>query len=64
MMVYEKIYFKAYINNQYIWHKNSTEYFYLILERAELRWTTSSLIRDAPDIHRFRMVHMVETYFL
>ena len=30
MAVYEKKYFKEYINNQYIWHKNNTTqlYFY------------------------------------
>ena len=56
--LWAKIYFEAYKNSQYIWHKNNTEHLYLILGRAELYWKISSWIRDAPDIH------MVETHFL
>ena len=36
MVVYEKIYFDAYTNDQYILHKNNTAQLYLILGRSEL----------------------------
>ena len=42
MVVYEKIYFEAYISNQ----NNSTK---IILQGAELHLNFSSLISDAPD---------------
>ena len=29
MVVYEKIYFEVYTNNQYIWHKNNIAQLYL-----------------------------------
>ena len=51
MVVYEKIYFEAYINFQYIWHKNNIAQLYFILGTAELHF--SSKPKDAPDIHRF-----------
>ena len=53
MVVYEKIYFKAYTNDLYIWHKNNIVQLYLILGRAELRWNFSSILKDGPDIDRF-----------
>ena len=37
MVVYEKVYFEAYTNDQYIWHKNNIAQLYFILGRAELR---------------------------
>ena len=64
MVVYEKIYFEAYTNDQYISHKNNIAQLYFILGRAELRWNFSSLLRDASDIHRFPTLHMVKTHFL
>ena len=59
IVVYEKKYFKAYINSQYILPKNNTEYLYLILGRTEWRWKIFSWTTDAPDIHKFPTVHMV-----
>ena len=53
MVVYEKIYFKAYTNNQYIPDKNDIVQLYLILGRAELLWNFSSILKDGFDIHRF-----------
>ena len=64
MVVYEKIYFEAYINDQYTWHKNNIAQLYFILGRAELRWNFSSWLRDASDIHRFPTLHMVNIHFL
>ena len=64
MVVYEKIYFEAYRNNQYIWHKNNIAQLYFILGRAELRWNFSSWLRDAPDIYRFPVEHMFKIHFL
>ena len=32
MVVYEKIYFEAYTNDQYIWHKNNIAQLYFIWE--------------------------------
>ena len=32
--------------------------------RADLHWKVSSCLRDATDIHRFPIVHMVKTHFL
>ena len=37
---------------------------YFILGRADLRWKVSSCLRDATDIYRFPIVHMVKTHFL
>ena len=34
MVVYEKIYFEAYISDQYIWHKNNIAQLYFILGTA------------------------------
>ena len=53
MVVYEKIYFKAYTNDLYISQKNNIAQLYLILGRAELRWNFSSILKDDFDIHRF-----------
>ena len=64
MVVYEKIYFEAYRNDQYIWHKNNIAQLYFILGRAELRWNFSSWLRDVPDIHRFPVEHMFKIHFL
>ena len=64
MVVYEKIYFEAYTNDQNIWHKNNIAQLYFILGRAELCWNFCSWLRDASDIHRFPTLHMVKTHFL
>ena len=64
MVVYEKIYFEAYTNDQYIWHKNNIAQLYFILERSKLRWNFSSWLRDAPDIYRFPVEHMFKIHFL
>ena len=64
MEVYKKIYFEAYTKDQYIWHKNNIAQLYFILGRAELHSNFSSWLRDAPDIHRFPTLHMVQTHFL
>ena len=64
MVVYEKIYFEAYTNDQYIWHKNNIAQLYFILGGAELCWNFSSWLRDASDIHRFPTLHMINTNFL
>ena len=56
MVVYEKIYFEAYRNDQYIWHKNNIAQLYFILRRAKLRCNFSSWLRDAPDIYVLTML--------
>ena len=53
MVVNEKIYFKAYTNDQYISHKNNIAQLYFILGRAELRSNFSNILNDGFDIHRF-----------
>ena len=53
MVVYQKIYFKAYTNDLYISHKNNIAQLYFILGRAELCWNFSSILKDGFDIHRF-----------
>ena len=53
MVVYEKKYFEAYINDQYIWRKNNIAQLYFTLETAKLHWNFSSIPKDAPDIHLF-----------
>ena len=53
MVVYEKIYFKAYTNDLYISYKNNISQLYFILGRAKLRWNFSSTLKDGFDIHRF-----------
>ena len=53
MVVYAKIYFEAYTNDQYISHKNNIAQLYFILGTAELHWNFSSIPKDDPDIHRF-----------
>ena len=52
MEAYEKKYFEAYTNDQYIWHKNNIAQLYFILGRVELHWNFSSAPVH-PDIHRF-----------
>ena len=42
MEIYEKIYFEAEINNQYLYLKNNVELLYFIFGRAKLRWNISS----------------------
>ena len=61
---YEKIYFETWINNQYNWLQNNIAQLYFILWRAKLCWNFSSCLRDATDIYRFPIVHMVKTHFL
>ena len=46
MVVYEKIYFEAYTNDQYIWDQNNTVQLYSILRIAELHWKFSSWFTD------------------
>ena len=53
MVVYEKIYFKAYTNDLYISHKNNIAQLYFILGRAKLHWKFSSILKDGFDMHRF-----------
>ena len=53
-----KIYFKAYLNNQYNWLKNNTSQLSFILGRAELHLNTSE---DGSDIHRFSNRKRVST---
>ena len=51
--------------NQYLCLKsrpNTAQFF--VLDRAELYLIFSSLLGDAPDIHRFPTVHMIKTCFL
>ena len=54
MVVYEKIYLKAYINNQNIWLKNNTAQIYFILGRASFHWNFSSLLRNATENQDFQ----------
>ena len=63
MEVYEKIYFEAYTNDQYILHENNIVQLYFILWTLELHWSFSSSLRDAPDIYRFPVVHMVKKIY-
>ena len=44
MVVYEKIYLEAYINNLYIWLKNNTAQYFL------LGWDQASKSKDSCDI--------------
>ena len=44
--------------------QNNIAQLYFILWIAELHWNFSSWLRDAPDIYRFPVVHMVKTHFL
>ena len=62
MVVYEKIYFEAYTNDWYIWHKNNIAQLYFYLGRAKLCWIFSSLLTS--HIHRAPTVHMVKTHIL
>ena len=57
------VYFEAYINDQYIWHKNNMAQLCCILGVAELCWKFSSWLRDIPDIHIFPIVHIIKTHF-
>ena len=43
MMVYQKIYLKAYANKKYSWHKNNTAQLYLIVWKADLTWNLSRI---------------------
>ena len=52
-VVYEKIYFEAHTNNQYIGHKNNTVQLYFIIGTAKLPWIFSSLLKDHFNFHRF-----------
>ena len=45
-------------------HKNNIAQLNFILGRAKLCWKISSWLMDAPDIYRFRIMHMVKTHFL
>ena len=63
MLVYEKIYFEAYTNDQYIWHKNNIAQLYFLLGRLKLHWNFSSWLRDAPDIYRFPVEHKIHFLF-
>ena len=47
MVVHEKIYFEACINNQYICHKHYIVQLYFILRRAELHWNFPVYLRMA-----------------
>ena len=53
MVVYQKMYFKAYTNDLHISHKYDIAQLYFILGRAELHWNFSSILKDDFDIHRF-----------
>ena len=64
MVVYEKMYLKAHLNNQCSWLKNNTTQLYFILGRANLSWNFSSLLRGVPDVHRFPTVYMIKTHLL
>ena len=64
MVVYEKIFFEPYTNDQYIWHRNNIAQLCFILRTAKLHWNFSSWLRDASDIYRFPTVHMAKTHFL
>ena len=64
MVVYEKIYFEEYTNDQYIWYKNNIAQLCFILGRAKLCFKFSSWLRDTADIYRFPIMHMVKTYCL
>ena len=64
MVVYEKIYFKAYTKDHTTSCKNNIAQLYFILGRAELRWNFSSWLKDAPDIYRFPTVYVVKIHFL
>ena len=55
---------QAYINNQHIRYQNNTSQLYFILERANLCWYFTSLLRNDSDIHKFPSIHMVKIYFL
>ena len=59
-----KIYVEAYTNEQCIGHKNNIAQLYFMLGRTELCWNFSSWFRDAADIYRFPVLHMVKTHFL
>ena len=53
MVVYEKIYFKTYTNDQNISHKINIVQLYFILGTAGLQWNFSGILKDGFDIHRF-----------
>ena len=55
MVVYEKIYFKAYTNDLYISYKNNIAQLYFILGNF------SSILKDGFDIHRFSNIKWVLT---
>ena len=62
MVVYEKIYFKAYTSDQYISDKNNIVQLYFILGRHELCWNFSCILKDGFDIHRFSNGKCVPLY--
>ena len=63
MVVYEKIYFKAYTNDEYISDRNKIVQLYFILGTAELRWIFSSILKDDFDIYRFSNRKWVSTMY-
>ena len=50
MVVYGKIYFKAYTDDLYISHKNNIGQSYFIPGRAELHWNFSGILKGGFDI--------------
>ena len=61
MVVYDKIYFEALINKEYICLKNNTAKLYVIVGRANLHRNFSSIPKDGSDIHRFHNKQWVLT---
>ena len=59
-MVYEKIYFEVYSNDQYIWRKINIAQLYFILERPDLCFYIFRLT----DIYRFLTMYMVKNHLL
>ena len=52
------------INMEYICLKNNTAQLYFVLGRVDLDFIFFSLLRDAPDIHKFPTMYMANTHFL
>ena len=57
--LWEKIFLSIHNWSIYL-TKNNFAQLYFILQRAELRWTFSSWLRDAPDIYRSSVVKICE----
>ena len=55
---------EAQINMEYICLKNNTAQLYFVLGRVDLDFNFFSLLRDAPDIHKFPTMYMANTHFL